>query len=89
MTWPAACQIKPEPLPLGTEKTLRVQKSTTCSWVLMNTTEPLDRSKMSTVAFSCASSSPRGVTTRGAALSSQSQVIPLPFHSYNFVAFYF
>ena len=43
-TCPASSQMNPEPLPLGTENALRVQKSMTCSLVEMNTTESLDLS---------------------------------------------
>jgi hypothetical protein len=34
-TWPASSQMRPEPVPRGTENTLRVQKSCTCSRVVM------------------------------------------------------
>jgi len=63
--WPASSQMKPEPVPRGTENTLRVQKSRTCSRVVMNTTESRAFSNRPMVAFSSGRRSPRGATGRG------------------------
>ena len=60
-----SAQMKPEPVPLGTLKTFRVQRSRTRWRVLMNTTEVLACLNISIVFRSSATSSPRAVTARG------------------------
>ncbi len=57
--------MNPDPVPLGTENTLRVQKSLTRCLVLIKTTDFFDFSKISIVDNSSEVNSPRGVTSRG------------------------
>src|SRR5512145_521075 len=67
MTCPASSQINPEPVPRGTVKTLRVQKSLTRDLVVIKTTQSRDFSNSSMVAFSSAARSPRAATVLGVA----------------------